>query len=130
MAKKGEPMRSSSLFILSLALLAAPAFAEDAPAYPNPQDGAPGVYKQLFDNERVRVSEITFKPGDKAPMHTHAYDHAVYVIEGGSLTLTKPDGSSSVATVEAGQVVWFPAETHEAVNTGTTTVRGTVTELK
>ena len=98
--------------------------------YPTPQEGAPNVYKQLFDNERVRVSEIKFNVGEKAAMHTHPYPHVVYVIEGGQLTLSHPDGTSSVVNAKAGDVIWMGTETHEAVNTGTTVVRGTVTEIK
>ena len=123
-------MKRPLLFISVLSLLISVAAAAEEKSYPNPQEGAPGVYKQVFDNDRVRVSEITFNPGDKAPMHTHSLAHIVYILEGGELTLTYPDGKSAVATAQAGQVLWFPAETHEAVNTGTTVVRGTVTELK
>ncbi len=115
--------------IVGLALLCSPAFAEGK-VYPGPQEGAPNIYHQVFDNERVRVSEITFKPGDKGAMHTHPYEHAVYVIEGGTLTISYPDGTSKVVTAKAGDVLWMGKETHEAVNTGTTTLRGTVTEIK
>ena len=114
------------LFVLSAVV---PAFAEEK-TYPGPQEAAPNVYKQVFDNNRVRVSEIKFEPGAKAAMHTHPYVHVVYILEGGELTITHPDGTSAVATAKAGDVLWFPAETHEAVNTGKTVVRGTVTELK
>ena len=111
------------------------AFAEDQTpvvpqSYPGPHEAASNVYTKLFENERVRVSEIKFNPGDKAPMHTHAYDHYVYVIEPGTLTLSHPDGTSQTVAAEAGQVLWMPAETHEAVNTGTTVLRATVSELK
>ncbi len=123
-------MKRSMLFISVISFFVSmSAFAEEK-TYPGPQEAAPNVYKQLFDNERVRVSEIKFNPGDKAGMHTHSLPHVVYILEGGELTLSYPDGKSAVAKAEAGQVLWFPAETHEAVNTGTTVVRGTVTELK
>ena len=120
-------------FILMLPVLAilfsVPAFAEGK-TYPGPQEGAPNVYKQVFDNEKVRVSEITFKPGEKAAMHTHPWPHVVYILDGGQLTITHPDGTSAVVTAKTGDVFWFGAETHEAVNSGTTTLRGTVTEIK
>lgn len=121
-------MKKISL-IVGLALLCSPAFAEEK-VYPGPQEGAPNIYHQIFDNERVRVSEIKFNPGDKAPMHTHPYDHVVYVMEGGTLTLSYPDGKSSVVSAKAGEALWIGKETHEAANTGTTIFRGTVTELK
>ena len=103
--------------------------AEEA-KYPGPQEGAPNIYKQIFENEKLRVSEITFNPGDKAPIHTHALDHLVYVIEGGTLTLSYPDGTSKAVTAAAGDALWIPAETHSAENTGSTLFRATVTEVK
>ena len=114
------------LFVMTFTV---PVLAEEK-TYPGPQEGAPNVYKQLFDNDRVRVSEIRFEHGAKAAMHTHPYGHVVYILEGGELTITHPDGTSAVATAKAGDVLWFPAETHEAVNTGQSVVRGTVTEIK
>ncbi len=91
---------------------------------------APNIYKQLLDNDRVRVSEIKFNPGDKAAMHTHPYPHVVYILEGGQLTITHLDGTSVVMDAKAGDTLWMGAETHEALNTGTTVLRGTVTEIK
>jgi quercetin dioxygenase-like cupin family protein len=122
--------RVASIFAVTIMLCSVPAFAAETKTYPSPQEGAPNVYKQIFDNDRVRVSEIKFNPGEKAVMHTHAYPHAVYIIEGGELTLTHPDGTSAVVEAKASDVLWMGAETHEAVNTGTTVVRGTVTEIK
>ena len=117
------------MIALSFILFSAPAFAEEK-TYPGPQEGAPTIYKQLFENDRIRVSEIKFNPGDKAPMHTHIFPHAVYILEGGQLTITHPDGSSNVVDAKAGEVIWMGPETHEAVNTGTTVLRATVTEIK
>ena len=122
--------RFAFIITVAIMLFSVPVFAEETKTYPNPQEGAPNVYKQLFDNERIRVSEIKFNPGEKAAMHTHAYPHVVYIIEGGELTLTHPDGTSAVVKAKAGDVMWMEAETHEAVNTGTTLLRGTVTEIK
>ncbi len=112
-----------------VSLFTVPALAEEM-TYPGPQEGAPNVYKQVFDNEKVRVSEIIFEPGVKAAMHTHPYPHVVYIIEGGELTITGADGKSSKVEAKAGDTMWMGAETHEAVNTGTTRLRGTVTEIK
>ena len=122
-------MKNSIIAIALMGLLSVPAFAAET-AYPNPQEGAPNIYTQLLDNERVRVSEIKFNPGDKAPMHTHGFDHVVYVLEAGTLTLTYPDGTSKELSGTVGQTLWIPKETHEAVNTGSTVFRATVTELK
>ena len=120
-------------FVLMMAFVlmfcSSSAFAVEK-TYPSPQQAAPNVYKQIFENDRVIISEIKFNPGDKAAMHTHAYPHAVYIIEGGQLTLTHPDGTSKVVDAKPGDVMYMEAETHEAVNTGTTVFRATVTEIK
>ena len=121
--------RFISIVALAVIFCSGSAFAEEK-TYPAPQEGAPNVYKQIFDNERVRVSEIKFNVGEKAAMHTHPYPHVVYIIEGGQLTLSHPDGTSAVVNAKAGDALWMGVETHEAVNTGTTVVRGTVTEIK
>jgi beta-alanine degradation protein BauB len=116
--------------VIAMMLLGSISGQAEEKTYPGPHEAAPGVYQRVFDNERVRVSEITFNPGDEAAMHTHAYPHVVYVIEGGQLTLTDPEGKATVLEAKAGDTLWMGAESHEAVNTGTTKVRATVTELK
>lgn len=121
--------RLALMMSLVFMLCSGPALAEEK-IYPGPQEAAPNIYKQLLDNDRVRVSEITFNPGDKAAMHTHPYPHVVYILEEGQLTITHPDGTSTVVDAKAGDALWMDAETHEAVNTGTTVLRGTVTEIK
>jgi quercetin dioxygenase-like cupin family protein len=73
--------------------------------------------------------QVTFKPGQKIAAHSHP-DHYVYVLEGGTLKISHPDGTSGDANLAVGQVVWIAAETHWAENTGTTTVRLLVNELK
>ncbi len=123
-------MKRFALTIAVCMLFSVSAFAAETKTYPGPQEGAPNVYKQIFDNDRIRVSEIKFNVGEKAPMHTHPYPHVVYILEGGELTLSHPDGTSVVMKAKAGDVIWIGAETHEAVNTGTTVLRATVTEIK
>jgi quercetin dioxygenase-like cupin family protein len=95
----------------------------------DPISVAPDMYRVLFENERVRVMEVTFQLGQSIPPHSHP-DHYVYVVEGGTLKLSKPDGSSADITVEAGQVLWIPAETHWAENIGSTVICLIVNELK
>ncbi len=103
------------------------AFAE---TYPGPHEAGPGIYKQVFDNEQVRVSEVTFEQGVTIPMHHHSYGHSLYILEGGQLTITYPDGTSAVVDAKAGDVMLRGVEDHSAKNTGSTTVRVLVTEVK
>jgi quercetin dioxygenase-like cupin family protein len=90
---------------------------------------APEMYRLLFENERVRVMEVSFQPGQKIAAHSHP-DHYVYVAEAGTLRIFKPDGTSTDVTVNVGDVVWIAAETHWAENIGATPVRLVVNEIK
>jgi quercetin dioxygenase-like cupin family protein len=108
--------------VAALVCSATVAFAQD------PLEVAPGMYRLLFENDKVRVMEVTFQPGQKIAAHAHP-DHYVYVAEGGTLRISKDDGSSDV-TVKPGDVIWINAEKHWAENIGTTVVRLIVNELK
>ena len=37
----------------------------------DPVKVAPGIYKVILENDHVRVLEVTLKPGEKVPMHSH-----------------------------------------------------------
>lgn len=113
------------VFALALPVLLLP----EAAAAQDPVKVGSNVYKQVFENERVRVSDVRFKPGDKIAKHSHP-DHFIYVLEQGKLRISKPDGTSSEADFQVGQVVWITAETHWAENIGSTELHALVVELK
>jgi beta-alanine degradation protein BauB len=121
-------MKKLFLICIGLALLAPAAWSKMDPKM-DPLVVAPDMYKLVFDNERVRVMEVEFQPGQKIGKHSHP-DHYVYVLTTGKLRISKPDGTSSDVDVKAGQVMWIPAETHWAENIGATPVRLSVNELK
>ncbi len=115
---------AGALFVLGLVLCAGKiVLAQD------PIEVGPTIYKLLFDNDRVRVMEITFKPGDTIAIHWHP-DHVVTFVAGGTLKLTYPDGTSKEISGQAGQAFWIPSESHAAENVGTTEVKGIVIEIK
>lgn len=89
----------------------------------------PHIYTVKLDNDTVRASEIVFQPGDKIAMHSHP-DHLLYVVKGGTLQLSYPDGTTADVNATPGQVMWIPAESHAAVNIGTTEFKALVVELK
>lgn len=101
----------------------ASAHAED------PLAAAPEMYKKIFENDKVRVMEVTFEPGSKIKEHSHP-DHFMTVLEPGKLKIYNKDGTSQEAELSAEQVVWVPAVTHWAENIGKTRVRILVSELK
>ena len=58
----------------------------------------------LAENDKVRVIRFAPQPGDKTPMHSHP-DYVVYVIKGGKMKYTLPDGTTTVSELKAGQVL-------------------------
>ncbi len=82
-----------------------------------------------MENDRVRVFDVLFKPGDKAVMHGHP-DHVVYVMNGGTNRLTFPDNQSKDFELKAGQALWIDAGQHATENVGASDVHLLVFELK
>jgi hypothetical protein len=107
---------------------------EAAVEQPAPAAAAPQKYqtKIVFENERVRVKDVTFLPGVKDPgMHTHELAHVGVVIQGGTLQFKYPDGKSETMKLDTGGAGYRgPNVTHEAINPGTAPVRVIEVELK
>ena len=82
-----------------------------------------------IDNPRVRVIEAVLQPGQKEQMHSHPAS-VVYVLSDGVIRNHAPDGSTSEATLKAGEVIYREPLTHWAENIGTTPVRLLLIELK
>jgi quercetin dioxygenase-like cupin family protein len=97
--------------------------------WPDPTKVASDVYKLILENERVRVFDVRFKPGQKAVMHAHP-DRLVYVLADYTLDLKLPDGSSQEVPLKAGQAFWMGAGPHAAQNIGKTEGHALVVELK
>jgi quercetin dioxygenase-like cupin family protein len=97
--------------------------------WPDPTIVASNVYRLLLDNERVRVFDVKFKPGEKAKMHSHP-DHVVFVLGDGKVNLALPDGSSQDVPLKEGQAMWIGAGPHETTNLGNKDVHLVVFELK
>ncbi len=90
---------------------------------------APTVHKKVFENGAVRIFEVTFKPGEKVPLHGHP-NSVVYVISGGKLNVTVPDKGTREQELKAGAAVYLKAEAHSTENIGGTEVKFAMFELK
>jgi quercetin dioxygenase-like cupin family protein len=90
---------------------------------------APNMTKLLMENDRVRVLDVWFKPGEKAAMHSHP-DHVIYVLTNGKMKITPQKGKTQELDLKAGQTVWMDATSHVAENLGKTDVHMLVVELK
>ncbi len=91
--------------------------------------GAPRAYRLLMENDRVRVLDVRFKPGEKATLHSHP-DHVVYVLSDARLRLSVPDGKTMDVDLKAGQAIWIGAGPHATENVGETAAHNLVVELK
>lgn len=109
--------------VMSLALGAFAALAQD------PVKIDPTRNKLLFENDRVRVYEVTAPPGDVLTMHSHPA-HLVYFLGSSKVKFTDEAGKVTETESKAGTVRWNEPVTHSVENIGTTPIRGLVVELK
>lgn len=90
------------------ALIASPAIAQDkAKAAP-----ATGMAKVtvLTENDKVRVFEVEFKPGDENKAVPSASSRVVRALKGGTLMRTYADGKTQNVEWKTGQVRFNEAE--------------------
>ena len=96
------------------------------------QDAAavtPKVVKIRLESDRVRVLEYFSEPGDKEDWHFHPA-FAVYVVTGGTLRISTPDGKSYDEEFKAGDIRYREAVTHATENIGKTTLHAIIVELE
>ena len=67
-----------------------------------------------FDENTVRATEVTFRPGERTKFHTHAGIQVLYVTEGDGIVATR-DGERAVS--EGDLIVFEPDEEHWHGNT-------------
>jgi len=100
--------------IILASLLSAMCMATSAQ---NPVTTSPQFYKVLLENDQVRVLEYRLKPGEKEPMHSHPAG-VVYVLSGGTLKFSYPDGRTEEKTAATGEAIWRDPVTHAVENVG------------
>jgi hypothetical protein len=82
------------LYLLLLLLAVAVTSAQESYPHAFPREGA----KQLIDNARVTVWDVTWLNGVKHPIHRHRYDMAGVYLRWGPITVTRPDGTVNPQT--------------------------------
>jgi quercetin dioxygenase-like cupin family protein len=115
--------RSCWLLLVCLALVVTRAAAQDAAAV------SPKVVKVKLENDRVRVLEAISNPGDREGWHSHPAT-VVYVVAGGKLRISTPDGKSSDVEFKTGDTLYRAPVTHSAENIGNTQLHVIIVELK
>jgi quercetin dioxygenase-like cupin family protein len=99
-------MNKAAAISLSCLLLSCPTvFGQDAMKY--------GVrhLTVLAEDQKVRVLRYAPSKGDKTPMHSHP-SAVVYVLKGGRVKYTMPDGSTTIAVLKTGEALIRPPVTH------------------
>jgi mannose-6-phosphate isomerase-like protein (cupin superfamily) len=87
--------------------------------------------KIVLENDKVRVKEAVFMPGEKPGMHTHELPHVGVIIDGGTLKFNGPDGKTETLQLARGAVGYRDADvTHEPINPGKTPIRVIEVEIK
>ncbi len=89
--------------------------------------------KVLFENDRIRVWELTLEPGERAPFHCHAVPYFFVCVDAGQAVSRFPNGTSVTTDYEVGDT-WFDElangpEIHDLENTASTRLRFTTVEL-
>ena len=86
----------------------------------------------VFENERVRVKDVTFPPGvPDTGMHTHDLAHVSVILTEGRLVFTEKDGTKETASFSSGSVGYRgPNATHMVANPGSAPMRVIEVELK
>ena len=65
----------------------------------------------LAEDQKARVLHYSPKKGDKTPIHSHPAT-VVYVIKGGKLKYTMPDGSTKISELKTGEALLRAPVTH------------------
>jgi quercetin dioxygenase-like cupin family protein len=99
-------MNKVAALTVSILLFSGPAaFGQDAMMY--------GVkhLTVLAEDQKVRVLRYAPHKGDKTPIHSHP-STVVYVLKGGRVKYTMPDGSTKIAELKTGEALIRPPVTH------------------
>ena len=123
-------MKPSRAILGAILLLSSAVYAATRPAPSQDVIKVAGdSHTVIFENDRVRVLSVHFKPGQIAPMHSHP-DNVSYFLTDGKLKITLPDGKVIERSPKAGTAGWSDAVTHTAENIGTTDFQQIQIELK
>lgn len=85
----------------------------------------------LLDDDRTRITQWVFAPGDQTGWHEHKWDYVTVQQSGGALLLQGADGSEQRVDYEDGRTMsWTAPIKHNAVNISDVEVRVLEIELK
>jgi quercetin dioxygenase-like cupin family protein len=69
---------------------------------------APQNHKLLFENEEVRVVEVSVQPGVREPLHAHRYPSVIYYVSAAHLKEYSPGAAPVDRSRHDGDVIFLP----------------------
>ncbi len=116
--------------ILSGALIMTAVCIADQSHAQDPVAVNPDIYTVLFENEEIRVLELTWEPGEREAMHSHP-KYCIVTKEGGTLRIHTEGNEPRYADMQVDQPRCVgPVTAHWAENVGDTTIRVIAVEYK
>jgi mannose-6-phosphate isomerase-like protein (cupin superfamily) len=92
---------------------------------------APANHKILFENDEVRVLEVTVPPGTREPLHVHRYPAVMYVDSSTHLIEHLQDGTTRDLGTRPLGTRWMPiAQGHAMENAGNAPLHAIRVEMK
>lgn len=126
----------SGVAIVLAGLIAAPAIAQDkgkaAPAAKAADKGGTAKLTTVMENEKVKVFEVEYKPGDENKSVPTSASRVVRALKGGTLTRYYADGKTEKSEWKTGEVKFNPPTktAYTAKNTGSTDIHLFIVQLK
>ncbi|MBM3933285.1 MAG: cupin domain-containing protein [SAR202 cluster bacterium] len=85
----------------------------------------------LFENDKVRIWQLTVEPGEASPWHKHARDYVTVTIEDGGITAEYEDGAVLDFEPEIGEAEFLDDnQPHRLVNNSKKRYKNILVELK
>lgn len=98
---------------------------------------APKQHSILLENDHVRVLNTRIEPGETAPLHTHRWPAALYILSSSHFVRRDADGNVLVDSRRTGSVAvpgtsnWLPPlPAHTLENVGDSPIHNIQIELK
>jgi beta-alanine degradation protein BauB len=117
--------------VAAIAMLVLPvtAIAEDVPDALSVEWQGKKPCEKLHEDDQIRILRCTFPPGGKHVRHQHPANF-VYALSGGKLQVESASGTRDLDVLTDAYVLSKPVPWHEVTNTGDTTERFIVVEMK
>lgn len=103
----------------------------------DPAELGPIGDRVLYEDDEIRIWEMVLEPNQRSPLHHHAHDYAVVVVEGDHVTVEPGAGSDERSGEGYGSAAVSPGEciflhkgaTEIAINSGLLRYRDIQIEL-